>query len=120
MPGRIPRRRSLFRIARASSAASPSTTPGRVRARPLPPPFHPKAFPHLLKLTTVLLVPRPHCYTPWKPFPIHQNVHFCPFPPLMPIDPYLFSPFFASTRVESMATPSIPTFPIVYPQSRRA
>jgi hypothetical protein len=37
----------------------------------------------------------------------------------MPIDPYPFPPFFASIRVESIATSSF-TFPIVSPQSRRA
>jgi hypothetical protein len=38
----------------------------------------------------------------------------------MPIDPYPFPPFFASIRVESIATSSTFTFPIVSPQSRRA
>jgi hypothetical protein len=38
----------------------------------------------------------------------------------MPIDSYTFPPFFASTRVESMATASTFPFPSVYPQSGRA
>jgi len=94
-----------------------------LRPRPRPPPpalLHPQAPQHLLKPTTIVLIPRPHHHTQGKPIFIHQNVHFGPLSLLMPIDSYTFPPFFASTRVESTATASTFTFPSVYPQSRRA
>jgi hypothetical protein len=94
-----------------------------LRPRPRPPPpalLHPQAPQHLLKPTTIVLIPRSHHHTQRKPIFIHQNVHFRPFSLLMPIDSYPFPPFFASTRVESTATASTFTFPSVYPQSRRA
>jgi len=94
-----------------------------LRPRPCPPPpalLHPQAPQHLLKPTTIVLIPRPHHHTQGKPIFIHQNVHFGPFSLLMPIDSYTFPPFFASTSVESTATASTFTFPSVYPQSRRA
>jgi hypothetical protein len=94
-----------------------------LRPRPRPPPpalLHPQAPQHLLKPTTIVLIPRSHHHTQGKPIFIHQNVHFGPFSLLMPIDSYTFPPFFASTSVESMATASTFTFPSVYPQSRRA
>ncbi len=94
-----------------------------LRPCPRPPPpalLHPQAPQHLLQPTTIVLIPRPHHHTQGKPIFIHQNVHFGPFSLLMPIDPYPFPPFFASTSVESTATASTFTFPSVYPQSRRA
>ena len=94
-----------------------------LRPRPRPPPpalLHPQAPQHLLKPTTIVLIPRSHHYTQGKPIFIHQNVRFRPFSLLMPIDSYPFPPFFASTSVESTATASTFTFPSVYPQSRRA
>jgi hypothetical protein len=92
-----------------------------LRPRPRPPPpalLHPQAPQHLPQPTAIVLIPRPHHRTQGKPIFIHQNVHFGPFPLLMPIDSYPFPPFFASTRVESTAAAF--TFPSVYPQSRRA
>jgi hypothetical protein len=94
-----------------------------LRPPPRPPPpalLHPQALQHLLQPTTIVLIPRPHHHTQRKPIFIHQNVHFGSFPLLMPVDPYPFPPFFASTSVESTATASTFTFPSVYPQSRRA
>jgi hypothetical protein len=94
-----------------------------LRPRPRPPPpalLHSQAPQHLLKPTTIVLIPRSHHYTQGKPIFIHQNARFGPFSLLMPIDSYTFSPFFASTSVESTATASTFTFPSVYPQSRRA
>jgi hypothetical protein len=94
-----------------------------LRPRPRPPPpalLHSQAPQRLLKLTTIVLIPRSHHDTQRKPIFIHQNVHFGPFSLLMPIYSYPFPPFFASTRVESTATASTFTFPSVYPQSRRA
>jgi hypothetical protein len=94
-----------------------------LRPRPCPPPpalLHSQAPQHLLKPTTIVLIPRSHHYTQGKPIFIHQNVHFRPFSLLMPIYSYTFPPFFASTSVESTATASTFTFPSVYPQSRRA
>ncbi len=94
-----------------------------LRPRPRPPPpalLHPQAPQHLLKPTTIVLIPRPHHHPQGKPIFIHQNAPFRPFSLLMPIDSYTFPPFFASTSVESIATASTFTFPSVYPQSRRA
>jgi hypothetical protein len=94
-----------------------------LRPRPRPPPpalLHPQAPQHLLQPTTIVLIPRPHHHPQGKPIFIHPNAHFRPFPLLMPIDSYPFPPFFASTRVESIATASTFPFPSVYPQSRRA
>jgi hypothetical protein len=94
-----------------------------LRPPPRPPPpalLHPQAPQHLLKPTTIVLIPRPHHHTQGKPIFIHPNARFGPFSLLMPIDSYTFPPFFASTRVESTATASTFTFPSVSPQSRRA
>jgi hypothetical protein len=94
-----------------------------LRPRPRPPPpalLHPQAPQHLLQPTAVALIPRPHHHPQGKPIFIHPNARFRPFSLLMPIDSYTFPPFFASTRVESIATASTFTFPSVYPQSRRA
>ena len=110
-----------FPLGFPSPAADSSECPPESLAAAAPPALlHPQALRRLLQPTTIMLILRPHHHTQGKPIFIHPNARFRPFPLLMPIDSYTFPPFFASTRVESIATASTFAFPSVYPQSRRA
>jgi hypothetical protein len=144
MPARIPRRRNPSRIAFASSAASASTPFGRVRASASPagprasssrrrscafpgPTTTLKGSPSSFTQTRALVPFRLLCPSIPTPSPgVSQNrrttARSCPTTRRGPtkLGHTPFPPFFASTRVESIATASTFTFPSVSPQSRRA
>jgi len=54
-------------------------------------------------------IPWTHGYAERKSLPLHQNMPFCPFPPLRSIDPDPFLPFPASMVVESIPPPPAPS-----------